>query len=290
MRQRVFGETARQTPPPRAPLGSDECGHCWRRDDGTVARRRGRRGGFRRAGGQGGTARGNGAVRAVPGGGHYPGAGHASNRTPMVCRAGPVRPGGGGRGRGGAARPRSTGLRSVAGNGPCPWFGFVWPCRIRRQQPARDRHQRMPEGKQNMDVWFLRWPAPPSASIACCGATARPRAGATRPACPRQYSTNCGRSGRGGRAGTRGGVGQRSAQAANPLDAASRVTHNAGNRAIQGNSTPGSPRAGRISLQTPGRSASMPSTAGKWRSLPFKVGFAPCTTTGRINPVDPTGR
>ena len=30
-----------------------------------------------------------------------------------------------------------------------PW------CRIPRQQPARDRHQRMPEGKQNMGVWFL---------------------------------------------------------------------------------------------------------------------------------------
>ena len=46
----------------------------------------------------------------------------------------------------------------------------------------------------------------------------------------------------------------------------------------------------RTSLQTPGRSASMHSTAGMWRSLPFQAGFAPCTTTGRINPVDPTGR
>ena len=44
----------------------------------------------------------------------------ASNQTPMVCGAGPARPCGAGRGRGGAVRPRSMGLRTVAENGPYP--------------------------------------------------------------------------------------------------------------------------------------------------------------------------
>ena len=44
----------------------------------------------------------------------------ASNQTPMVCCAGPARRCGDGRGRGGAVRPRSMGLRTVAENGPCP--------------------------------------------------------------------------------------------------------------------------------------------------------------------------
>ena len=44
----------------------------------------------------------------------------ARNPTPMVCCAGPARPCGDGRGRGGAVRPRSMGLRTVAENGPCP--------------------------------------------------------------------------------------------------------------------------------------------------------------------------
>ena len=46
--------------------------------------------------------------------------GAASNQTPMVCGAGAARPGGDGRGRGGAVRPRAMGLRTVAENGPCP--------------------------------------------------------------------------------------------------------------------------------------------------------------------------